>query len=197
MQHRPARFAALLLPLVFLLCSAQFARAQILLPAPAAKPAPKAKGPTTIDAQSIEGVSELEVTARGQVDFQSDDLNIFSDFLRYNQEFGRIEADGGVRFLRGQDRFFGPRLRYNTQDDTGVFEGSNYIMQGENSTMRGNAERLDFLGKSKMRLVQGSFTTCEPGKEDWRIEAREFVLDNEMQVGTVRDGRLKFFDTTI
>jgi LPS-assembly protein len=187
MRHRPARFAALL----FLLSGAQFAWAQA--PAPAAKP----KGPTTIDAQSIEGVSELEVTARGRVEFQREDLSVYSEFLRFNQEFGRIEADGGVRMLRGVDRFFGPRLRYNTQDDTGVFEGSNYIMQGETTTSRGTAERLEFLGKDRIRMVNSTFTTCEPGKEDWRFEAGELEIDKEKQVGTVRDGRLKFFDTTI
>jgi LPS-assembly protein len=187
MQHRPARFAALL----FLLSGAQFAWAQT--PAPVAKP----KGPATIDAQSIEGVSELEVTARGGVEFQRDDLTVYSEFLRFNQEFGRIEADGGVRLLRGEDRFFGPRLRYNTQDDTGVFEGSNYILRGETTTMSGKAERLEFLGKDRIRLVQGMFTTCEPGKEDWRFEAAELEIDKEKQVGTVRSGRFKFFDTTI
>ena len=189
MQHLRALLAALL----FLLSGAQFAWAQA--PAPAA--APKPKGPTTIDAQSIEGVSELEVTARGRVEFQREDLTVYSEFLRFNQEFGRIEADGGVRFLRGVDRFFGPRLRYNTQDDTGVFEGSNYILRGETTTMRGKAERLEFLGKDRIRLVQGMFTTCEPGKEDWRFEAGEIEIDNEKQVGTVREGRLKFFDTTV
>lgn len=187
MQHLLARLATL----IFLLSGAQLAWAQT--PAPAPKP----KGPTTIDAQSIEGVSELEVTARGQVEFQREDLTVYSEYLRYNQEFGRIEADGGVRMLRGVDRFFGPHLRYNTQDDTGVFEGSNYILQGETATTRGKAERLEFLAKDKTRLVNGTFTTCEPGKEDWRFEARELELDKEKQVGTVRDGRLKFFDTTI
>lgn len=187
MQHRPARFAALL----FLLSGTQFAWAQA--PAPVAKP----KGPTTIDAQSIEGVSELEITARGQAELQRDDLTVFSEFLRFNQEFGRVEADGGVRFLRGEDRFFGPRLRYNTQDDTGVFEAPTYLLRGETTTMRGKAERLEFLGKDRIRLVQGTFTTCEPGKEDWRFEAGELEIDNEKQVGTVRNGRLKFFDTTL
>lgn len=196
MRHRPARFAALLFPVFFLVSGAQFALGQA--PAPAAPvPAAKPKGPTTIDAQSIEGVSELEVTARGRVELQRDDLTVYSDFLRFNQEFGRIEADGGVRLLRGVDRFFGPRLRYNTQDDTGVFEGANYILRGENSTMRGKAERLEFLGKDRIRLVQGMFTTCEPGKEDWRFEADELEIDNEKQVGTVRSGRFKFFDTTV
>lgn len=197
MQHFPARVAGLLILLSGASCAWPQGLVLPVKPATAQPPPPKPKGPTTIDAENIEGVSELEVTARGRAEFKREDLTVYAEFLRYNQEFGRVEADGGVRMLRGIDRFFGPRLRYNTQDDTGVFEGSNYIMQGENSTMRGNAERLDFLGKDKLRLVQGSFTTCEPGKEDWRIEAREFVLDNEKQVGTVRDGRLKFFDTTI
>jgi LPS-assembly protein len=191
MQHRPARFAALLVSVLFLLSGARFAGGQV--GAPAARP----KGPATIDAQSIEGVSELEVTARGAVEFQREELTVYSEFLRFNQEFGRIEADGGVRFLRGADRFFGPRLRYSTRDDTGVFEGSNYILRGETTTMRGSAERLEFLGKDKLRLVQGMFTTCEPGKEDWRFEADELEIDNERHVGTVRSGRLKFFDTTI
>ena len=189
MQHPPARLAALLI----LSVGAQLALAQA--PAPAQPPQPR--GPTTIDAQSIEGIAELEVTARGRAELRREDLSVFSEFLRFNQEFGRIEADGGVRLQRGLDRFFGPRLRYNTQDDTGVFEESTYILQGENSTMRGKAERLEFLGKERIRMVQGMFTTCEPGKEDWRFEARELELDNERQVGTVRDARFKFFDTTL
>jgi len=194
MQLLPARVAALL----FLLSGAQFAWAQAPVPVvPGPAPVAKPKGPTTIDADNIEGVSELEVTARGQVEFRREDLTIYSEFLRYNQEFGRVEADGGVRMQRGVERFFGPRLRYNTQNDTGVFEGLNYILPGETTTSRGSAERLEFLGQDRMRMVKGTFTTCEPGKEDWRFEAGELELDNDKQVGTVRNGRLKFFETTI
>src|SRR5690242_12869770 len=182
MRHFPARVAALSLSLA----CAQIAWAQAPapnipgLPQPrVAKPPakPKPKTPTTIEAEQIEGVSELEVTARGRVDFKREDLSIYSEFLRYNQEFGRVEADGGVRMLRGQDRFFGPRLRYNTLDDTGVFEGANFLLQGEQSTMRVNSERTEFLGKSRYKLTRGAFTSCEPGHEDWRIEAREMILD--------------------
>jgi len=191
MQHRPARLAALIL----LFCGAQLAWAQA--PVPAAPSAAKLKGPTTIDADKIEGVSELEVTAQGKVEFRREDLTIYSEYLRYNQEFGRVEANGGVRMLRGGNRYFGPRLRYNTQNDTGVFEGSTFVMPGETATTRGTAERLEFLSQGKTRVVNGTFTTCEPGKEDWRVEARELDLDSENQVATVRDGRLKFYDTTV
>jgi lipopolysaccharide assembly outer membrane protein LptD (OstA) len=81
--------------------------AQAPAPAAPAKPAKPAKapaGPTSIEAEKIEGISEIEVTARGKAELKRDDVNVFSDFLRYNQEFGRIEADGGVRLERGADR---------------------------------------------------------------------------------------------
>ena len=159
-------------------------------------PGAKPKAPVTIEAQSIEGVSELEVTARGRVEFQREDLNIYSEFLRYNQEFGRIEADGGVRLRRGDDRFFGPRLRYDTRGDTGVFEEPTFRM-GRGQGARGGAERLEFLGKNYVRLTRGSFTTCEPGRDDWQIEARELDLNYETEEGTARDMRLRFLDTTV
>jgi LPS-assembly protein len=186
MKHPSARLAALMI----LLSGASNAWSQ----APAQ--APRVKGPTTIDAQSIEGVSELEVTARGRVEFQREDLSVYSEFLRFNQEFGRIEADGGVRLQRGVDRFFGPRLRYNTQDDTGVFEEPTYQM-GRGQVARGGAERIEFLGKDRLRLNRGSFTTCEPGNDDWVIEARELELDYENEEGRARDIRLRLLDTTI
>ncbi|MBI1943962.1 MAG: LPS-assembly protein LptD [Betaproteobacteria bacterium] len=184
----PARFAAFLL----LLSGAQAAWPQA--PAPAA---PEPRAPATIEAESIEGVSELEVTARGRVEFQREDLTVYSEFLRYNQEFGRIEADGGVRLLRGVDRFFGPRLRYNTLEDSGVFEEPTFVLRGDLSTMRGTAQRLEFLGRNRYRVTRGSFTSCQPGKEDWRFEARELEIDRDREVATLRDGRFRFFDTTI
>ena len=77
--------------------------AQVIVPPikpPVVKPQPappkpaevKLKGPTTIEAQSIEGVPDLEVTARGQVELKRDDITIYSEMLRYNQEFGWATA---------------------------------------------------------------------------------------------------------
>ena len=199
MPHRPARAAAL----IVLLAAASHVWGQLSIPTPPAprapsKPAaPKPRGPSTIEAQNIEGVSEFEFIGRGKVEFQREDLTIYSEYLRYNQEFGRIEANDGVRMLRGVDRFFGPRLRYNTLDDTGVFEESNYILHGETTTMRGKAERTEFLGKDHLRMLKSTFSTCAPDKEDWRFDAEQLDLDTDRQVATVRNGSLKFFDTTI
>ena len=187
---RQGRITAILL----LLSGAQFAWAQAGAPFGAAVPTPR--GPARIEAQSVEGVSELEVTARGRVEFQREDLSVYSEFLRYNQEFGRIEADGGVRFLRGPERFFGPRLRYDTRNDTGVFEEPQFLM-GREQVGRGKAERLEFLGRNRVRLTRASFTTCEPGNDAWQIEAGELELDYDKEEGRTRDMRLRLHDITL
>src|SRR5262245_35580899 len=147
MQLRRARgpvVDSLRLATVFLMAvGATSVWAQVIQPPikpPAVKPQPappkpaaevKLKGPTAIEAQSIEGVPDLEVTARGQVELKRDDITIYSDLLRYNQEFGRVEADGGVRLERLGDRIFGSRLRFDTTNDSGVFEEPTFIFRRE------------------------------------------------------------------
>jgi LPS-assembly protein len=165
----------------------------------AAAPALAQRAPqstTTVDAEKIEGVGDLEVTARGNAEIKRDEMTIFGDVLRYNQEFGRAEGDGGVRLQRGGDRFFGPRLQYNTHDDTGVFEHPTYLLQRDR-TARGSAERIEFLGKDRYLLKKATYTTCQPGQEDWTVEAEELDLDFEKEQGTARSPRLRFFDHTV
>ena len=165
-------------------------------PAWAQSPAPEEKGPTTIDAERMEGVGEVEVTARGNAEIKQDELTIFGDVLRYNREFGRVEADQGARLQSGVDRFFGPRLRYGTLDDTGTFDEPHFLLQRED-TMRGKADSLEFRGKDKYRFKNVQFTTCDPGQEDWRLEADELDLDYDTEQGRAKHPRLKFFDTTV
>jgi LPS-assembly protein len=166
--------------------------AQTSAPVPAADD----KGPTTIDAQSIEGISDLEVTARGNAEIRRDDFILFGDVLRYNRELGRAQGEGGVRLQRGLDRFFGPRMEYNTLDDTGVFESPRFLIQG-NLPARGGAERLEFRGKDKYWLSNATYTTCTPERDDWVLQAAEIDLDYEAEEGYAKHPRLRFFDTTI
>ena len=154
------------------------------------------KGPTTIDAQSIEGISDVEVRARGSVELRRDETTVFSERLLYNQEFGRIDADGGVRLELGGDRFFGPRLRFDTTNNTGVFESPTYLLQ-RGQPARGSADRIEFLGKDLLKLTKSTFTTCAPGRPGWMLEMGELELDYEKNEGRVKDAKVRLLDTTI
>jgi LPS-assembly protein len=163
--------------------------------APAA-PGQAPKGPTTIDAERIDGVSDLEVRARGRAEIKRDDMTIFGEELRFNREFGRFEGEGGTRIEQGTDRFFGPRLRYRSEDGTGEFTAPSYLLQGD-PPGRGSAERVDFLGPGRYRMTNATYTTCKPGDDDWVLEGEEFEIDRTASRGTVRNAKLRFFDYPI
>ena len=167
------------------------------VPAPA-QPADPAheEGATVIDAERIEGVGDMEVTASGNAEIRRDEVTIFGDLLRYNAEFGRAQGEGGVRLQRGVDRFFGPRMEYSTRDDTGVFDKPSYLLQRERNA-RGAAEELQILGPNRYLLKDASFTTCEPGRDDWVLQASEIELDYEEEEGTAKNTRLRFYDVPI
>lgn len=175
---------------------AGFAALLLALQGAAQTLAPAGEEPATIDARSIEGISGLEVTAEGGVEFRQGESSIYADYLKFNREFGRLEAGGGVRLEQGADRFYGPRLRYNTTDNTGVFENPSFLMR-RGQTARGGAERIEFQGHNRLRLFNASFTTCEPGNDDWWLESRQLDLDYDEDLGVARGARLRFFDTTI
>ena len=151
---------------------------------------------TTIEADVIEGVGDLEVSASGNAEIRREDMTIFGETLRYNREFGHAEGDGGVRLQRGADRFFGPSVQYNVLDDTGAFQSPQYLLERER-TARGRADKLEFLGPERYRLTNATYTTCRPGQEDWRLEASELELDFAEEEGTARALRLRFFDVPI
>ncbi len=187
MQRLPARKLALQV--------AGCASLLFWLHAPALAQAP-AEEAATIDARSIEGISGLEVTAEGGVEFRQGDTSVYAEHLKYNREFGRLEADGGVRLGQGSDRFNGTTLRYDTIGQTGVLENPDFLLR-RRQTARGGAERIEFLGPERFRLSGAHFTTCEPGNDDWRLDARQLDLDYLEDEGVARGARLRFLGATI
>jgi len=157
---------------------------------------PEAGEPATIDAQSIEGIAGLEVTATGAVEFRQGDFSVTADFLRFNREFGRLEARGGVRIQQGTNFFSGPSLHYDTATHTGSLEEPQFMIRRQ-LTARGSAKRIEFLSRENYRLSDAFFTTCEPGRDDWRLEATELDLDYRDDEGTAHGARLRFFGAPI
>lgn len=118
-----------------------------------------------------------------------------ADRIDYWRDLHRVEATGNVSVEQAGARMTGPRLLMQLDTGKGSFDQPSYDLTGVGG--RGRAERLDFIGNRFMQLFGGSFSSCRPDNEAWRIEAERLDLDLENSQGFGRDARLKIRDRTV
>jgi LPS-assembly protein len=62
---------------------------------------------------------------------------------------------------------------------------------------RGTAERIDFEGESKLRIINGNYTTCKATDPGWYLKSDELALDYDRQVGEGKNATLYFQNAPI
>jgi LPS-assembly protein len=56
---------------------------------------------------------------------------------------------------------------------------------------------MEILGKDTYRLINARFTTCQPGQDDWFLEASSSTSTTTADEGKASHPRLRFFDQTM
>ncbi len=159
--------------------------------------------PVFINADRLEGVADKQSTAEGNAEVRKGNISIKADTLKYYNENEDIDARGNVRLDRAGDVLTGPALKYRMKDATGVFDKPDYslapraIQNQIPISGHGRAESIEFFGEDQYRIREGTFTTCEPGSDDWYVEARELDLDFTREIGTARGATLVFQGVSI
>lgn len=146
--------------------------------------------PIFIEAESIEGQNEEKITAQGSAVLRRRGQAVFADRLTYLLPEDEIEAEGNVRLEQRGDSVQGPKLKMNTERETGYFDSPEFMLQQNQS--RGSASQLFFEGPQQYRLEQANYTTCPVGNDDWYLRARDLKIDQVTNVGVARDASIVF-----
>jgi LPS-assembly protein len=190
---RPTVFPLHALSLV-LAIACSHGRAQTVI-----KPAAKAGETIELLAEEIRGRPDVEASAKGRVELRKGVLTLRTDQLRYDVAADRVRADGRVSIdIEGGDRYAGSSLDLALD----AFEGS--VLAPEFFLARtgasGSAERLDFLGRQRSRLIKGTYTSCDragTGTPDWLLETRRVTLNTETNEGIAEGAVLRFLGMPI
>lgn len=129
------------------------------------------------------------------------------------------EMSGGVEFLRGNQRLRSERARYYKSKDRleisegiflatpdATFEGDSGVInlasasgnignarfQMRNKHARGDAEQIIFESEDVTVLKSTTYTTCDPGREDWLMRSSKVKLDRVSGVGSAQHAVLSF-----
>ena len=153
------------------------------------------KRPVFIEADLIQGHSELEIEGIGDAELRSGDQVITANRMKYFQDTDDIEIEGDVRVEERGDVMEGSRLKMNLETKIGQMDQPYYSLRDGSS--RGSADTVIMEGEERYRLLQARYTTCPEGNEDWVIQAEELELDNNEKVGIARHAKLKFLGIPI
>jgi LPS-assembly protein len=127
---------------------------------------------------------------RGDAELSRDGRSLTADELRYQEARGYAEAEGNVVFDDGDLRMESHRGHLYLDSQEGAFSSTLYQYRPMHA--RGEAGEVLRLGPEQVRLTAASYTTCDPGNEDWILRARRVDLDQGSGRGSARGVSLRF-----
>ncbi|MFQ5994319.1 MAG: LPS-assembly protein LptD [Acidiferrobacterales bacterium] len=145
---------------------------------------------TRVQADRVEQTDE-HVGLYGNVELRHEDIRILADQITFKRATEELQATGNVTLenLVG-DRYQSPELYLQRDTFTGYTAQGSYNL-GKNAA-RGEANRIVLDGKERAELLETTYTTCPPGKDDWLFKLGELELDKTSNTGTARNATLRF-----
>lgn len=173
---------------------------------PVAAP-PLERGATQVSALRIVGVRAVELVAEGEAELVRDSRVLTADRVIYNELTDEATADGNVRLSQEDDWLVGDWARLIVHEWVGELDRPRYVFSRQSQARPGVAPRtivgtggadvVYFEGENRYRMVNATWTTCEPEDPDWFIRAADLELDYDREVGVARGATLVFKDTPI
>lgn len=167
------------------------------------RPAPQPSAPLPAPGQThtyLEGdnaeIRQQEVyILTGNALAESGGERILAERLTYRDADSRLDAEGRLRIEQPEILVQGDWGRFNLADDTGEIHRITYQMPQHHG--RGEAEVAYQDSDILKRLETATYTTCDPGRDDWHIQAREVYLHTDKGEGRAWHATLRVKDVPI
>ncbi|GIX31565.1 MAG: LPS-assembly protein LptD [Porticoccaceae bacterium] len=148
-------------------------------------------------------VSADESEARGGVAILRGEVQAFQGFRQMRSDLATVDRARRRVHLEGQVTYREPGFLLVAREAEVDLAARGLAAQGvsfvfHESGSRGEAALLERPGGSEvLRVVEGRYTTCEPGRETWFLRAREVEIDTETLMATARGVRLEVGEVPI
>ncbi|MFA5243184.1 MAG: LPS-assembly protein LptD [Sulfuricella sp.] len=146
--------------------------------------------PVFLDADRMSGQQDVEIEAEGEVELRKRGQVVNADRLTYRQADDEVHALGNVSIEQEDSLVTGPELRMKLGTHQGYMRQPVYQMTQPDA--HGAAGNLEFAGKNKYNITDGTYTTCSPDNNDWFMRSNTMELDRTVQVGTAYHASVVF-----
>jgi len=157
----------------------------VLPPAPViADPSPR-PGVVDVEADDADLRDEGLSILRGNVVLERDTATLSADEVRYARDTDTVDAIGSLEVWDQGLYLQGTRGRMVVPEDVTVVEDARYRILEAHA--HGSSSRVVLSGSDVVKADDATYSTCNPGQEDWVLEADRIRLDKVEDQGTARN----------
>lgn len=117
-----------------------------------------------------------EVTAKGNVVIDREDLDLSADTIRLNPSTRTAFADGNVQANSEGDHFTADRLELDLENETGTFYGGDLFLKQDNYRYHIKAEKIEKVGTGSYSAEDVIVTTCDGESPAWAVQGKELDI---------------------
>lgn len=144
--------------------------------------------PVTLEATELEAdsasIEQNIYTLTGQAEVARPGQRLRADRIRYDRSEELVQAEGDVQIEQGNLSLSGSAASLRLDTDQGEVRDAQYQLHSQHARGQASLARQD--SKTHRTLHDATYTTCDPEREAWRLQAREVALDEAEGTGTAR-----------
>lgn len=148
------------------------------------------KTPAFGAADKVTGTFEERIVLEGRARLRQGPTSVAGERIEYVQSIDTLSAEGAVRVVRGGQVVEGPRLQLQVEAQIGAMEDASFVLPAFGGS--GSAQRIEFDGPGRMRLLGAMFTTCRPDQPDWMLVSEKVMLDEHEEWGKAESASVRF-----
>ena len=147
-------------------------------------------GKTHLQSDKVEFNEKDTSRFDGNVVIQQTDKRIETDHAEYTKQTEEVTANGSVRFLSSNLKVESESAHFNLKSDQAILNKASY--KGINSRAHGKAAKIEIKNKDITILTDATYTTCDPSKTDWLLNASTLKFDNKEHQGYASNVVIRF-----
>ena len=126
---------------------------------------------------------------RGDVQIQQGNRSLRAPIAHLNHQTREGSADGGVLVEQTDVLLAGERAQLNLDSKAVTLQDVNFLLIGPE--FRGNATEVRRDETGALTVAHGTFTRCDPGNSNWRVQSKSLVIKQDSIFGTARHAVLR------
>jgi len=150
---------------------------------------------TSIEANQVVSENKDYILFSGQVGFQRKTQRILADQLKLYREPERLEASGNLVYWDDLYRLQAQQMQYSSASSRGLF--TDVAFQLYENHLNGTANEIYQLDEDRVELYQVSYSTCDPGENNWSLSTDKLKLNQAAGFGTAHNAVLRMADVPV